>query len=78
MLLSVPSALFSYGAFLAPHSPRSAEQRGGPVVASAGEPFKVGVLALQGGFKEHLNALERQGSGIVGVDVRSPAEFPEL
>merc|ERR1719155_122175 len=32
--------------------------------------YKVGVLALQGGFAEHLNILKHFGNRIVGVDVR--------
>jgi pyridoxal 5'-phosphate synthase pdxS subunit len=32
--------------------------------------YKVGVLALQGGFAEHLQILKHFGTGIVGVDVR--------
>jgi len=32
--------------------------------------FKVGVLALQGGFAEHLNILKHFGKDIVGIDVR--------
>jgi len=32
--------------------------------------YKVGVLALQGGFAEHLNLLKYFGENIVGVDVR--------
>lgn len=34
-------------------------------------PFKVGVLALQGGFAEHLEILKHFGEDIVGVDVRT-------
>lgn len=32
--------------------------------------FKVGVLALQGGFAEHLHILKHFGKDIVGIDVR--------
>ena len=32
----------------------------------------IGVLGLQGSFKEHLAAIERLGSEVVGVDVRTP------
>ena len=37
---------------------------------------RIGVLALQGSFKECLAALERQkDAGVVGVDVRTPADL---
>merc|ERR1719163_1942058 len=41
---------------------------------SADVPLKVGVLAIQGGFAEHMQALERH-SGVEGVEVRTPAEL---
>ena len=36
--------------------------------------LKVGVLAIQGGFAEHMQALERQ-TGVEGVEVRTPFEL---
>ena len=38
--------------------------------------MKVGVLALQGDFREHLTAVANVGA--VGVDVRSAAELAEV
>jgi pyridoxal 5'-phosphate synthase glutaminase subunit Pdx2 len=37
----------------------------------------VGVLSLQGGFKEHLNALGRQ-AGVLGVEVRTAADLTKI
>ena len=34
----------------------------------------VGVLAIQGGFAEHMQALERQ-SGVTAIEVRTPEEL---
>ena len=40
--------------------------------------FTIGVLAIQGSFKEHLKAIERIGGAqIVGKDVRTPAALSE-
>jgi len=36
---------------------------------------KIGVLGLQGSFKEHLAAIARVGGEVEGVDVRTPAEL---
>ena len=41
-------------------------------------PFKIGVLAIQGSFKEHLAAVSRLGAEVVGSEVRSPAELEGL
>lgn len=41
--------------------------------------YRIGVLGLQGGFKEHLAALARYKSfGVVGVDVRTPEELKNV
>ncbi|MGI9186131.1 MAG: pyridoxal 5'-phosphate synthase glutaminase subunit PdxT [Gaiellales bacterium] len=42
----------------------------------AGSTPRVGVLALQGAFREHVNALERLGAD--AVEVRTPAELVDL
>ena len=44
------------------------------LVASEDAPTKVGVLAIQGGFAEHMQALSRY-SGVEGVEVRTPSEL---
>jgi len=44
---------------------------------SAADPMKVGVLAIQGGFAEHMQALSRY-EGVEGVEVRTPAELAEV
>jgi len=48
-----------------------------PVAVRMADDFKVGVLALQGGFREHLNAIERQG-GVTGMEVRTAADLAEV
>ncbi|EOD16846.1 pyridoxine biosynthesis protein [Emiliania huxleyi CCMP1516] len=58
-----------------PAAPRSAPHA--LSMAAAGESFSVGVLALQGGFKEHLSAVERQ-AGVTGVEVRTPADLASV
>ncbi len=42
----------------------------------AGSTPRVGVLALQGAFREHINALQRLGAD--AVEVRTPAELAEV
>ena len=42
----------------------------------AGSTPRVGVLALQGAFREHVNALQRLGAE--AVEVRTPAELGDL
>ena len=54
--------------------PAAAAARCAAVHASAGAPFKVGVLAIQGGFAEHMQALARY-KGVEGVEVRTPKEL---
>jgi len=66
----------------APHAPRSfvamSEVEGRVVPTSAAVPLpKVGVLAVQGGFVAHLEALERQAS-VEGVEVRSAEDLEGL
>lgn len=39
---------------------------------------KIGVLALQGSFREHLAAIARLGGEVEGVDVRTPADLVGL
>merc|ERR1719460_236354 len=43
-------------------------------MAADAAPLKVGVLAIQGGFAEHMQALGRQ-SGVEAVEVRSSYEL---
>lgn len=40
--------------------------------------FKVGVLALQGGFAEHLSLLKHFGAAVVGVDVRDEESLSQV
>jgi 5'-phosphate synthase pdxT subunit len=42
----------------------------------AGSTPRVGVLALQGAFREHVNALQRLGAD--AVEVRTPAELADV
>ena len=44
------------------------------VCMAADGTIKVGVLAIQGGFAEHMQALGRQ-TGVEGVEVRTPFEL---
>lgn len=44
------------------------------VCMAADGSLKVGVLAIQGGFAEHMQALSRQ-SGVEAVEVRTPFEL---
>jgi 5'-phosphate synthase pdxT subunit len=46
------------------------------LVAPAAEPLRVGVLALQGAFREHEAALRKLGAGV--VEVRLPEELDGL
>jgi len=45
--------------------------------SATGAPLKVGVLAIQGGFAEHMQALARQ-SGVEGMEVRTASELAEV
>ena len=40
--------------------------------------MRVGVLALQGSFSEHVAMLERMGSDVTPVEVRLPGDLDEL
>ena len=40
-------------------------------------PSKIGVLAVQGSFKEHLAAVARMGGDVVGVEVRVPEDLAD-
>merc|ERR1719171_1486805 len=76
-LLSTFSALLTPRA--APHTTRGfismSALEGRVVPTTMGEPLpKVGVLAVQGGFAAHLQALERQAS-VQGVEVRTAADL---
>jgi len=63
---------------LGPASARSASVgRCAAIRAAAGEPIKVGVLAIQGGFAEHMAALSRY-EGVEGYEVRTPAELAQV
>lgn len=44
--------------------------------AGAGSGLRIGVLALQGDFREHLRAVE--AAGATGVGIRRPAELHDL
>jgi len=47
------------------------------IAASAASPLRVGVLAIQGGFAEHMQALARH-SGVEGVEVRTQKELESV
>jgi pyridoxal 5'-phosphate synthase pdxT subunit len=61
-----------------PAAAREARQVGGrpPNAGPPALPLRVGVLALQGDFARHTQALGRAGAA--GVEVRNPAELAEL
>jgi pyridoxal 5'-phosphate synthase glutaminase subunit Pdx2 len=61
------SALFGGRAILSP-------PRAGAITATIDGHFAVGVLAVQGGFAEHMAAIKRQ-SGVVGREVRVPSDL---
>ena len=50
-----------------------ASRHAAPCMSADGK-YTVGVLAIQGGFAEHMQALERQ-SGVEAVEVRTPFEL---
>eukprot|EP00962_Isochrysis_galbana_P032908 scaffold10908_cov105-Isochrysis_galbana.AAC.2 len=64
------------GAVSAPaFAPLVASRAGaGAISATIDGHFAVGVLAVQGGFAEHMAAIERQ-SGVVGREVRVPSDL---
>ena len=45
-------------------------------MGAIGRPLRIGVLALQGGFREHVRALRRLGADV--VEVRIPQELEGL
>jgi 5'-phosphate synthase pdxT subunit len=47
-----------------------------PPGSRAGTGLRIGVLALQGDFREHLHAVE--AAGATGVGIRRPAELDDL
>ncbi|KAL1511616.1 hypothetical protein AB1Y20_006409 [Prymnesium parvum] len=47
-----------------------------PLMAE-GSPFRVGVLAIQGGFAEHIAAVKRQG-GVSVAEVRTPEDLANV
>ena len=73
---------FSVTAFLAASadaysigfSPNAAAALRSTTLCMAAGDLKVGVLAIQGGFAEHVQALERQ-TGVEAVEVRSSYEL---
>jgi hypothetical protein len=69
LLLASGARAFTFGTVAGPSAARH-------VCMSAADaaPLKVGVLAIQGGFAEHMAALERQ-SGVEAVEVRSSFEL---
>lgn len=40
-------------------------------------PIKIGVLAIQGSFKEHMAAIARFGTDVAGVEVRVPPDLTD-
>jgi len=59
-----------------PSAPHSASRCAAPMMAD-GAPLRVGVLAIQGAFSEHVDALRRQ-DGVVPSEVRTPADLAEV
>jgi len=76
--LAISSIFSSSYAVGAPTYMPQATARTAAVFAMAEEaPMKVGVLAIQGGFAEHMQALERH-SNVEGVEVRTPLELNDV
>ncbi len=64
----------SYTLTSAPRAPVAARAALSPQMAAGAADLRVGVLAIQGGFVEHMDALGRQ-SGVVATEVRTPEEL---
>ena len=73
-MLYVLSAIHGY---TLPARPAAPMARCSLPVMADGSPYKVGVLAIQGGFAEHVDALERQ-SGVEALEVRTIADLQEV
>ena len=71
-ILAVAAAVNAYT--LAPSARSSTGATRCAIQASADAPMKIGVLAIQGGFAEHMQALARY-EGVEGVEVRTPTEL---
>jgi len=72
-MFALSSVIFSSGYALGP-APINVNMRYSDICMSAASPLKVGVLATQGGFAEHIQALERH-SNVEAVEVRTPFEL---
>ena len=70
-------SLLAAGYTLPSAAPRTAVGRCSMPVMADGSPLNVGVLAIQGGFAEHMEALRRQ-EGVDAVEVRTPADLEKL
>ena len=70
------SAVPSYTIPAAPRTFASAPRCNFPVMAD-GSSFNVGVLAIQGGFSEHMDAIRRQ-SGVEAIEVRNVADLEKV
>ena len=73
-MLSFLVATPSYTLTSAPRAPVAARAALSPQMAAGAADLRVGVLAIQGGFVEHMDALGRQ-SGVVATEVRTPEEL---
>jgi putative intracellular protease/amidase len=72
----VTISLVSGGVLLRISSPSSSKAR---TLADRPDTMRVGVLALQGSFAEHLAAVSRfASSGVVGVPVTTPAHLASV
>ena len=70
------SAVPSYTIPAAPRTFASAPRCNFPVMAD-GSSFNVGVLAIQVGFSEHMDAIRRQ-SGVEAIEVRNVADLEKV
>jgi len=76
MLALSYTAVPSYTLPAVPRSTAGAGRCTFPVMAD-GSPFNVGVLAIQGGFSEHMDAIRRQ-SGVEAIEVRNVADLKKV
>ena len=67
----------SSGYTLPSAAPRAPSARAALPLMAESAPLKVGVLAIQGGFAEHMEALRRQG-GVDAFEVRTPADLEQV
>ena len=69
LALATGASAYSVGSI-----PAASARHAPAMMAADSSPLTVGVLAIQGGFEEHVLALKRQ-SGVEAVEVRTPYEL---